>query len=119
MFINDAFAAAAPAAPTAGSLGSTLLQLALILLIFYFFLIRPQQKKMKEHTDMVEALKTGDKVLLNGGIYGTVSKVNGEKLSVEIASNVIITVDRMSVSSLVSDENEKKKQPAKNKKDKK
>ena len=61
MFINDAFAAATPAAET-GTLGGTLVQLALILLIFYFFLIRPQQKKMREHAAMVEALKVGDKV---------------------------------------------------------
>lgn len=103
MFINDAFAAATPAAET-GTLGGTLVQLALILLIFYFFLIRPQQKKMREHAAMVEALKVGDKVMLGSGIYGKISAIKEDKLILEIANGVEITVDRMTVGMVVSDE---------------
>lgn len=99
MFISDAYAAAAPAVGE-GGLGATLLQLALILLIFYFFLIRPQQKRIKEHNDMVEALKVGDRVLTNGGIYGRVTKLNGAEVIIEIAAGVEVVVDRMSVSGL-------------------
>ena len=109
MFISEAFAAPAAAATGAGSMGGTLIQLALILLIFYFFLIRPQQKKIKAHADMVEALKVGDRVLTNGGVYGTVAKLNGIEVSLEIAPGVIIIVDRMSVSGVVPAEIKNKK----------
>ncbi|MBR1841306.1 MAG: preprotein translocase subunit YajC [Alphaproteobacteria bacterium] len=101
MFISEAFAAPAAAATGAGSMGGTLIQLALILLIFYFFLIRPQQKKIKAHADMVEALKIGDRVLTNGGIYGTVAKLDGMEVSLEIAPNVVVVVDRMSISGVI------------------
>lgn len=121
MFINDAYAATAAATPNASSLGSMLVQLALILLIFYFFLIRPQQKKIKEHADMIGALKKGDRVLTNGGIYGTVSKVDETEISLEIAPKVEIVVDRMSVSGVVSPDKKESKnaKAAKNKNDKK
>ena len=115
MFISEAFAAPATAATGAGSMGGTLIQLALILLIFYFFLIRPQQKKIKAHADMVEALKVGDRVLTNGGIFGTVAKLNGVEISLEIAPGVVIIVDRMSVSGVVPAELGKPAEP-KNKK---
>lgn len=113
MFINDAFAAATPAAET-GTLGGTLVQLALILLIFYFFLIRPQQKKMREHAAMVEALKVGNQVMLASGIYGKISAIKDDKLILEIANGVEITVDRMTVGMVVSDE-KKTEDNAKNK----
>ncbi|MBO6282004.1 MAG: preprotein translocase subunit YajC [Alphaproteobacteria bacterium] len=119
MFINDAFAATAATAPNVGSLGGTLVQLALILLIFYFFLIRPQQKKIKEHADMVNALKKGDRVLTNGGIYGTVSKVDETEISLEIAPTVEIVVDRMSVSGVVSKDKKETKKSATDKNNKK
>lgn len=103
MFINNAYAATSAAADT-GALGGTLIQLALILLIFYFFLIRPQQKKIREHTAMVDALKVGDKVLLSSGIYGKISKIKDNKISVEIASGVDIVIDRMTVGAVVNDD---------------
>lgn len=100
MFINDAFASAAAPAVESGSMAVTLTQLGLILLIFYFFLIRPQQKKMKEHTAMVEALKVGDRVLTSGGIYGVVKKLNGTEVTIEIAPDVNVSVERMTISGL-------------------
>ena len=69
--------------------------LILIFVIFYFFLIRPQQKKVKEHRTMVEGLKKGDKVVTSGGITGTITRViDNEKVEVEIADNVTVEVIR-------------------------
>ena len=67
--------------------------LILIFVIFYFFLIRHQQKKVKEHKAMVEALKRGDKVITSGGITGTVERIiDNEKVEVEIAENVKVEI---------------------------
>ena len=69
--------------------------LILIFVIFYFFLIRPQQKKVKEHKAMVESLKKGDKVVTSGGITGTISRViDNDKVEIEIADNVTVEVVR-------------------------
>ena len=67
--------------------------LILIFVIFYFFLIRPQQKKVKEHKAMVESLKRGDKVITSGGITGTVERlIDNDKVEVEIANNVKVEI---------------------------
>ena len=67
--------------------------LILIFVIFYFFLIRPQQKKVKEHKAMVESLKIGDKVITSGGITGTVERlIDNDKVEVEIADNVKVEI---------------------------
>ena len=69
--------------------------LILIFVIFYFFLIRPQQKKVKEHRAMVESLKIGDKIVTSGGITGTITRViDNDKVEVEIADNVTVEVIR-------------------------
>ena len=69
--------------------------LILIFVIFYFFLIRPQQKKVKEHKNMVENLKRGDKVVTSGGIVGTVERIiDNEKVEVQIAENINVEVVR-------------------------
>ena len=69
--------------------------LILIFVIFYFFLIRPQQKKVKDHKAMVEALKRGDKVITSGGIVGTVERViDNEKVEVQISENVNVEIVR-------------------------
>ena len=69
--------------------------LILIFVIFYFFLIRPQQKKVKEHKKMVENLKRGDKVVTSGGIVGTVERViDNEKVEVSISDNVNVEIVR-------------------------
>ena len=71
--------------------------LILIFVIFYFFLIRPQQKKVKEHKSMVESLKRGDKVITTGGIVGTVERViDNEKVEVNISENVNVEIVRSS-----------------------
>ena len=67
--------------------------LILIFVIFYFFLIRPQQKKVKEHKAMVESLKRGDKGVTSGGITGTVERlIDNDKVEVEIAENVKVEI---------------------------
>ena len=67
--------------------------LILIFVIFYFFLIRPQHKKVKEHKAMVESLKRGDKVVTSGGITGTVERlIDNDKVEVEIAENVTVEI---------------------------
>ena len=67
--------------------------LILIFVIFYFFLIRPPQKKVKEHKAMVESLKRGDKVVTSGGITGTVERlIDNDKVEVEIAENVKVEI---------------------------
>ena len=69
--------------------------LILIFVIFYFFLIRPQQKKVKDHKAMVEALKRGDKVITSGGIVGTVERIiDNEKVEVKISENVNVEIVR-------------------------
>jgi len=67
--------------------------LILIFVIFYFFLIRPQQKKAKDHKSMVENLKRGDKVIASGGIVGTVIKIlDNDKVEIEISENVNVVI---------------------------
>ena len=67
--------------------------LILIFVIFYFFLIRPQQKKVKEHKIMVENLKRGDKVVTSGGIVGTVERImENDKAEIEISENVKVEI---------------------------
>ena len=69
--------------------------LILIFVIFYFFLIRPQQKKVKEHKKMVEELKRGDKIITSGGIIGRVERIiDNEKIEVEISDNVKVEILR-------------------------
>ena len=78
-----------------GSGFAQFIPLILIFVIFYFFLIRPQQKKVKEHKAMVEGLKKGDKIVTSGGITGTIIRViDNDKVEVEIADNVTVEVIR-------------------------
>ena len=84
--------------------------LILIFVIFYFFLIRPQQKKVKEHKAMDESLKKGDKIVTSGGITGIISRViDNDKIEVEIADNVTVEVIRgTGVQSLMNSQEVKK-----------
>ena len=85
--------------------------LILIFVIFYFFLIRPQQKKVKEHKIMVEGLKRGDKIVTSGGIVGTVERViDNEKVEVSITDNVKVEVIRATgIQSLLNSNVDQKK----------
>ena len=85
--------------------------LILIFVVFYFFLIRPQQKKVKEHKLMVENLKRGDKVVTSGGIVGTIERViDNEKVEVSISDNVNVEVVRSTgIQALLNINKEQKK----------
>ena len=85
--------------------------LSLIFVIFYFFLIRPQQKKVKEHKLMVENLKRGDKVVTSGGVIGTIERViDKDKVEVTISDNVNVEVVRSTgIQSILNTNNETKK----------
>lgn len=99
MLVTPAYAQAATGA--GGTLFS-FLPLVLIFLIMYFLLIRPQQRKVKEHKAMVEAIRRGDEVLTQGGIIGKVSKVKEDgELEVEIAANVRVRVPRNTITQVL------------------
>lgn len=100
-FISDAMAEGAAAAGQGdgGLLG--MLPLLLIMVLFYFMLIRPQTKRAKEHKNMVEALSKGDEVVTNGGLLGRVNEVGESFINVEIANGVEVKVQKQSVATLV------------------
>jgi preprotein translocase subunit YajC len=79
------------------------LPLVLIFVVFYFLLIRPQQKKQKDHRSMLDALRRGDRVVTGGGIIGTVNRVTGnEEVEVDIAQGVRVRVLRSTISSVLA-----------------
>ena len=83
--------------------------LILIFVIFYFFLIRPQQKRVKEHRAMVQGLKRGDEVITSGGIIGIVDKVHeDDKIDVTLSENVKVQVIKSTITSLLKKEEAKK-----------
>ena len=83
--------------------------LILIFVIFYFFLIRPQQKKIKEHKNMVASLKRGDDVVTSGGVIGRIEKVyEDDKVDLLISDNVTVKVIKSTVQSLLNNPNTKK-----------
>jgi preprotein translocase subunit YajC len=75
----------------------------ILLVMFYFLLIRPQQKKMKEHRAMVDALKAGDQVVAAGGIHGTVTNVKDTVVVLKVAEQVKLQVDKASVTTVKAD----------------
>ena len=98
MIITPAYAQAAGGA---GDGFATLLPLVLIFVVFYFLLIRPQQKRAKNHRAMLGAIRRGDKVVTGGGIMGTVTKVvNEDEVAVEIAEGIKIRVQRGLIASV-------------------
>ena len=107
--ISDAFAQSA-AGGAGGFSIQGLLPFVLIFIIFYFLLIRPQQKRVKQHKLMVTNLKRGNKVLTAGGIFGVVSKATegSETVSVEIASGITVEIARAMISEVRGDEKIKK-----------
>ena len=78
----------------------TLVMFGLIFLIFYFMIIRPQQKRQKERQKMLDAVKKGDKIVTAGGIHGTVIGVEDKIVLVQIADTVKVKVDRSSVANI-------------------
>lgn len=100
--INLAYAmgqGGAQGAQGAGGFGA-FVPLILMFVIFYFLLIRPQQKKSKEHREMVNNLKKGDRVITSGGIYGRITAVSDATLTVEISDRVRVKLNRSNVAGL-------------------
>ncbi len=104
MNLDFILAMAAPAGGQAqgnGGLGAMLMPMVILFAIFYFMLIRPQQRKEKERKQMIENIKTGDRVMFSGGILGTVTNIKENTLVVKIADNVKIDVLRGAVSRIL------------------
>ena len=99
MFISPAFAQG-----VGGGFGGmeSLLPLVLIFVVFYFLLIRPQQKKQKKHRAMLETLRRGDKIVTSGGIIGTITKASETELTLEIAEGIKVRAMRGMVSDVMA-----------------
>ena len=92
MFSSPAYAQSGAASGGAGSFIFQIFPFVLIFIIFYFLLIRPQQKRMKTHQTMLSAVKRNDVVVTNGGLIGKVTKVEDSEIEVELAPNVRVRV---------------------------
>lgn len=102
MLISNAWAQAAPAVagdPAGGLMG--MLPILLMFVVLWFLMIRPQMKRAKEHKAMVEAMQKGDEVLTNGGIAGRISKMGETYISLEIAENVEISVQKNAITAVL------------------
>ena len=120
--ISVAYAQSADAA--SGSAFFQFIPLILILGVFWFLIIRPQQKKQKEQQRMVDSLRKGDKIVTNGGIFGTIVKVGDDRLTLEIASKIQIQLERHQVSRMdkktgVNKDDDEEKEEIEEKKEKK
>ena len=99
-FISDAVAEAAPAAQQADPMTS-LIFFGGMILIFYFILIRPQSKRAKEHRELVSQLSKGDEIVTNGGMLGKITDVNDQFVTLEVADNVQLKIQRQAVASVL------------------
>jgi preprotein translocase subunit YajC len=97
--ISNAYAQAAVGGGDAGFMG--LLPIVLMFVLLYFLMIRPQMKRAKEHKQMVEALQKGDEVVTSGGVLGRISEMGDAYVSLEIAPNTEISVQRSAVQTLL------------------
>ncbi len=92
-----------PAPPD--STGSSIFMMVMMVVVFWLFLIRPQQKRQKEMTDRISALKTGDRVVTTGGIHGTVSNVkDGPTLVLKVDDSTKLTVDKSAIANVLPKE---------------
>ncbi|GHS99271.1 hypothetical protein FACS189421_09410 [Bacteroidia bacterium] len=95
--IQNAADSAGQAAAQGNDWMSTILLLVVMFGIIYFLMILPNKRKMKEYKAMLDTLKVGSKILCAGGIYGTVKKISGDKLDIEIAKGVVIEIAKQAV----------------------
>lgn len=110
MFISSAFAAAEATVAQGASGTSMVIQLVLIMAVFYIFLIRPQQKKMKQHEQLLQSIKNGDKIITGGGIVAKVLDAKDPfELSVEIADGVKVKIYRATVRDVLTEDENKSK----------
>src|SRR3990172_7279337 len=99
MFISNAYAEAA--APVQGAGIMDFLPLIVLVAVFYFFILRPQSKRAREHKAMIEAVQRGDEVVTGGGEVGSISKVYEQYVGVEIAENLVVTVQKSAIQSVL------------------
>ena len=99
MFISNAYAQAAPAAPGAdlASTFTSMLPLVLMFVVLYFIMIRPQMKKQKEHCAMIDALAKGDEVVTAGGLLGRVTSLSEGNVGLQIANGVEVQLQRSAI----------------------
>ena len=96
-----AYAMGGGAAGGQGSAFGAFVPLILMFAIFYFLLIRPQQKKAKMHKEMIAAVKKGDKIVSNGGIHGLVTGISDDTVTIEVAPKVRVKISRGFISSVI------------------
>ncbi len=96
-FLAQAAAPAAPGPDAQPPFYMSIMPLIFVFVIFYFLLIRPQQKRQKDHQKLVESIKTGDKVVTSAGIHGIIANVKDKTVIVKVADNVKLEFDRASV----------------------
>ena len=99
-FINNVIAMSQPQGGQQGSLEGMVPMLVMfvaIILIMYFLMIRPQQKRQKEHQSMLDSIRKGDKIVTTAGIHGTVTDIDGNTFIIQIADNVKITVEKSAI----------------------
>lgn len=96
-FITKAYAEGGAAAPQGGDPMMGMLFFVGMIVIFYFLLIRPQQKRAKEHRKLVEALGKGDEVITNGGMLGKIVELSDQYVTVEVANNVHVKIQRTAI----------------------
>ena len=89
-----------PAGGQGGSQYMSIVMLVAIVGIFYFLMIRPQQKRAKEHKNFLESLKKGDKVITSGGLYGTITGITDDAITIEIAEKVRVKVEKGTVATM-------------------
>ena len=99
-FISEAWAEAPAAAPQGTGLEGLIFPIGLVL-ILYFFMIRPQVKRQKEHRALVDSLKKGDEVQSMGGLMGKVTDLGDTFVKLEVADNVVVTIRRASIESIM------------------
>lgn len=109
MFIGNAFAQSTAAAPAGASVMANLIQILLIFVVFYLLLIRPQQKKMKQHEAELKAIKVGDEVITGGGLYATVKHLSDDDLTLEIAKGVEVKAHRYTIREVITQNKTKNK----------
>lgn len=90
-----------PGQGSEGSLVSTLIMFALIIGIFYFLILRPQQKRQKERQKLLDALKKGDKVVTAGGMHGSIAGIDEKTVLLQVADNVKMKFDRSAIATVV------------------
>lgn len=91
-----------------GSMISTLIMFGAIFAIFYFMIIRPQQKRAKEREKLLSAVEKGDKVILSSGLYGTVAGLEEKTILLDVGNNIKMKFERSAIASVVKEKEEKK-----------